>query len=70
MALSPEDRAEVRRLARLEADAVFSSGQSIDPNTGRYQVVDHHPNDFGTRRNTAFETLDAMFGGDPFVTEE
>ncbi len=67
MALTPEDRAEVRRLARLEADAVFSAGRSVDPSTGRYQVVDHHPNDFGMRRNEAFDALDTMFGGDPFA---
>lgn len=57
MALTPDEKLEVRKLARLEAAAV-AGRSALNPTTGRF------PNGLGgVNQNAAFDALDAANGG-------
>lgn len=61
MALTTDEILQVRKLARLEAAAV-AGRTAINQTTGRYPTGLN-----GANQNTAFDTLDADFGGNPFA---
>lgn len=61
MALTPDEKLEVRKLARLEAAAVAGRA-ALNPTTGRY------PTGLGgASQNAAFDAIDAANGGNPFA---